>query len=39
MFLCPPLLDVLIGCGIEDIDSFIQPRLGMVLPVRSRFRR
>jgi single-stranded-DNA-specific exonuclease len=25
MFLCQPLLDVLIGRGIEDIDSFIQP--------------
>jgi len=25
MFLCPPLLDVLIGRGIEDVDSFIQP--------------
>ena len=25
MFLCPPLLDVLIARGIEDIDSFIQP--------------
>ena len=24
MFLCQPLLDVLIGRGIEDIDSFIQ---------------
>jgi single-stranded-DNA-specific exonuclease len=25
MFLCQPLLDVLIGRGIEDVDSFIQP--------------
>lgn len=25
MFLCQPLLDVLIARGIEDIDSFIQP--------------
>jgi single-stranded-DNA-specific exonuclease len=25
MFLCHPLLDVLIARGIEDIDSFIQP--------------
>jgi len=25
MFLCQPLLDVLIGRGIEEIDSFIQP--------------
>jgi hypothetical protein len=25
MFLCQPLLDVLITRGIEDIDSFIQP--------------
>ena len=25
MFLCQPLLDVLIDRGIEDIDSFIQP--------------
>jgi len=25
MFLCQPLLDVLISRGIEDIDSFIQP--------------
>ena len=25
MFLCQPLLDVLIGRGVEDIDSFIQP--------------
>lgn len=25
MFLCQPLLDVLIGRGIDDIDSFIQP--------------
>jgi single-stranded-DNA-specific exonuclease len=25
MFLCQPLLDVLIGRGIEDIDSFVQP--------------
>lgn len=24
MFLCQPLLDVLIARGIEDIDSFIQ---------------
>jgi hypothetical protein len=24
MFLCQPLLDVLIGRGIEDIDSFTQ---------------
>ena len=25
MFLCQPLLDVLIARGIEDVDSFIQP--------------
>src|SRR5581483_4245988 len=25
MFLCQPLLDVLIARGIEDIDSFIEP--------------
>ena len=25
MFLCQPLVDVLIARGIEDIDSFIQP--------------
>jgi single-stranded-DNA-specific exonuclease len=25
MFLCQPLLDVLIGRGVEDVDSFIQP--------------
>jgi single-stranded-DNA-specific exonuclease len=25
MFLCQPLLDVLIGRGIEDVDAFIQP--------------
>ncbi len=25
MFLCQPLLDVFIGRGIEDVDSFIQP--------------
>jgi len=25
MFLCQPLLDVLIGRGFEDVDSFIQP--------------
>jgi len=25
MFLCQPLLDVLRGRGIEDVDSFIQP--------------
>jgi single-stranded-DNA-specific exonuclease len=25
MFLCQPLLDFLIGRGIEDVDSFIQP--------------
>jgi single-stranded-DNA-specific exonuclease len=32
MFLCQPLLDVLIGRGIEDIDSFIQPPSWSDLP-------
>jgi len=32
MFLCQPLLDVLIARGIEDIDSFIQPRSWSDLP-------
>jgi len=32
MFLCQPLLDVLIGRGIEDIDSFIQPPSWNYLP-------
>jgi single-stranded-DNA-specific exonuclease len=32
MFLCQPLLDVLIGRGVEDIDSFIQPPSWSDLP-------
>ncbi len=32
MFLCQPLLDVLIARGIEDIDSFIQPPSWSDLP-------
>jgi single-stranded-DNA-specific exonuclease len=32
MFLCQPLLDVLIGRGIEDVDSFIQPSSWSDLP-------
>jgi len=32
MFLCQPLLDVLIARGIEDIDSFIQPPCWNDLP-------
>jgi single-stranded-DNA-specific exonuclease len=32
MFLCQPLLDVLIGRGIEDVDSFIQPPSWNALP-------
>ncbi|MGO9435257.1 MAG: single-stranded-DNA-specific exonuclease RecJ [Terracidiphilus sp.] len=32
MFLCQPLLDILIARGIEDIDSFIQPPSWSDLP-------
>lgn len=32
MFLCQPLLDVLIARGIEDVDSFIQPPSWSDLP-------
>lgn len=32
MFLCRPLLDVLVGRGIEDADSFIQPPSRTDLP-------
>ncbi|MGB6132793.1 MAG: DHH family phosphoesterase [Acidobacteriaceae bacterium] len=32
MFLCQPLLDVLIGRGIEDIDSLVQPSSWSDLP-------
>lgn len=38
MFLCQPLLDVLIARGIEDIDSFIQPHPGAIFRIQSRFR-
>ena len=36
MFLCQPLLDVLIGRGIEDVDSFIQPPSWSDLPILCR---
>ena len=38
MFLCQPLLDVLIARGIEDVDSFIQAPSWSNLPDPHRSR-
>ena len=37
MFLCHPLLDVLIARGIEDVDSFVQPPSWNDLPEPTSF--